>query len=454
MEQKKTNFLQRIAQRFSGQTLYISDPAFAGYIEMSRNSLSEMSELIALRQPAVWAAVKLIAGTIASLPLNTYRRDENGELQQVKSFLDNPAPMGLTRFNWMELIIGQLLLNGEVGLLKIFNQAGALVQLLPVYMNNYSVKWDGSQKIYSVVMGAGKTQTFDSTEFVQVMGFTIDGLRGISPLTQFRRSIQLSTALETAATRSMTNGTHMAGLVTPDEDVTEDDAKDIQAMLSEKLEGPEQTNKLAFVNRKLKFQNWQPNNVDLQFLEMREFSITEVARIFQIPPHLLQQTTKETSWGSGIMEQNRSFAQFTLKPWTARLEEEFSRLLPSPRFCEFDYHELLAGTPTEEINALMVQTGNKPILSVNEARKRLNLPPVPGGDELAPAAMPPVPEAAPAKDVQQKASKPINSDDVFKLWEQKQISGEQAFQLITSPKTQKNERTGAQTRLIGAEIAG
>lgn len=402
---QKPNFFQRLIQRFSQTgTLYISDPAFAGYIEMSRNSLSEMSELIALRQPAIWAAVRLIAGTIASLPLVTYRKDSNGENQQVASFLDNPAPMGLTRFNWIELIMGQLLLNGEIGLKKIYSNNGALAQLLPVYSGNYSVKWDGTQKIYKLILGGGHTEELDQSEFIQVMGFTIDGLRGLSPLAQFRRSIQLQTALETAATRSMTNGSHIAGIVTPEEDVTEEDATLIRNSLSENMEGPEQTNKLAFVNKKLKFSPWQVNNVDLQFLQMREFSITEVARIFQVPPHLLQQTVKETSWGAGIMEQNRAFAQFTLKPWTGRLEAEFSRLLPQPRFVEFDYHELLAGTPTEEVNALLAQTGNRPILTVNEARKRLNLPPLDGGDVLAPVALPPPSEASPSQDVIQKAS--------------------------------------------------
>ena len=362
-----------------------------------------MSETIALRQPSIWAAVRVISSTIASLPLLTYMRDSNGESKQVPSFLDNPAPMGLPRFNWMELVMLQLLLNGEIGFIKIKNNAGATIQLMPCHYANYQVNWNGENKVYKVLMNNGTTETYTDDDFLQLLGPSLDGLRGMSPLNLFRRTIQLTTALQTAATRSMTNGAHVSGFITPTEAITEDDAKIIQAGLAERVEGPEQAGKIAVLNRPLQFTSSQINNVDLQFLESRQFEVHEVARMFNIPAQLLHSNSKEQSFASGLQEQMREFQQMTLVGWTARLEAAFTQLLPSQRYARFDFHDLLSGSPSEQINTLIAQTG-KPFMTVNEARKILDMDPIEGGDVLAAVAAPIPPQASPAQDVIQKHS--------------------------------------------------
>ena len=402
------NLIDRIRaayQGFSSPLYSIGDPAFAGVVAMGMTAMSEVSELIALRQPAFWRAVNLIAGTVATLPLETYRLDEDGEKQQVKSFIDNPAgPYPIPRYSWVEMVMAHLLTHGEVGLVHVYNNAGAIIGLWPVHPANFMVRWTGNEKEYQLTVGGGQQQTLTGDQFTHIMGLTLDGTRGISPLQQFRKIIQLAEAQDLAANRQMVSGMLVGGLVTPTEDLPSDEAAEIQKALDARLSGAENAGAMRLVNRKLQFTPWTANNVDMQFIQGREFSITEVARIFGIPPHLLGQVDKSTSWGSGIQEQNRNFAQFTLMPWTTRIEESLSTLLPSNRFCEFDYKGLLQGTPSEMVNSLLAQTG-KPFLTVNEARHIMNLDPVPGGDELAPAAAPPSPEAAPSQDVQQKNSK-------------------------------------------------
>jgi HK97 family phage portal protein len=118
---------------------------------------------------------------------------------------------------------------------------------------------------------------------------------------------------------------------------------------------------------------------DAQFIGQRAFSVEEVARIFGVPPHLLAQTEKQTSWGTGVAEQNLGLARYTLMPWTSRIEQSLSRLLPTSRFVEFDYAGLLQGTPTEEVALLKTQIDAR-ILTPNEARRLRNLPPLPDGD--------------------------------------------------------------------------
>jgi HK97 family phage portal protein len=116
--------------------------------------------------------------------------------------------------------------------------------------------------------------------------------------------------------------------------------------------------------------------VDAQFLQARQFSIEDISRWTGVPPHLLMQTEKQTSWGTGVDEQNRGLSKFVLGHWAQRFEQRASRLLASPRWCEFDFAGLERPNFATEVDLLIkqVQAG---LLTVNEARAIRNLPPLP-----------------------------------------------------------------------------
>jgi HK97 family phage portal protein len=136
----------------------------------------------------------------------------------------------------------------------------------------------------------------------------------------------------------------IAGLVTPDadEDLTVDEAKTVKDTVTAAMTGVENAGAVAVINRKLKFTPWQLSAVDAQFMASRDFSIDEVGRWWGIPGHLLGQTEKQTSWGTGIAEQNRGLARWTLTPWTSRFEQRMTRLLAGRRVAEFDYSGFIA----------------------------------------------------------------------------------------------------------------
>ena len=131
---------------------------------------------------------------------------------------------------------------------------------------------------------------------------------------------------------------------------------------------------------------------DAQFIESRSFQVEEVSRIYGVPPHLLGQTEKQTSWGTGVAEQNLGLSRFTLMGWTSRIESALAAVLPPTEFAEFDYRGLLAGTPQQEIELLIAQK-NAGLLSADEARAILNRPPLPE-QPAPPAPTPPGGNAA------------------------------------------------------------
>lgn len=344
---------------------------------------SYVTESTALTLSAVYRAVTLIAGAVAGLPLRTLQDGADGTRTRVGSVIDNPAgPDRLTPYEWKELVMIHLLLHGNAYLLHVFNGGGALAGLQPIHPCAVTVEPAADVvggKLFTVTLANGERRTYDGLQMTHLTGPMTDGLVGLSPITVARNSMGISLSGEKSAGRMFANGAMVSGLVTTEDDVTEAEATEIKRGLQAKLQGEDNAGDIAFVNRNLRFTPWQLSAQDAQFLQSRSFQVEEIGRWFGVPPHLLGQSEKSTSWGTGIEEQNRGLARYTLATWTTRIEQRLSRLVANPKFVEFDYSGLLQPSPEQEIDLLLrqIDTG---LLTLNEARRIRNLPPVPGGD--------------------------------------------------------------------------
>jgi HK97 family phage portal protein len=275
-------------------------------------------------------------------------------------------------------VVWHLVLQGNAYLVHMFNGAGALVGAQPIHPLAVTVEWDETRpggKKYTALLIDGSKREYDATTMTQIMGPSLDGLRGMSLVERARTSIGLGLAGDQSAGRLFSGGALISGLVTPEEDITEDEAKDLKSQIRAKMQGAENAGDIAFINRKLKFTPWSLSATDAQFLESRQFQIEEISRWTGVPPHLLMQTDKQTSWGTGVEEQNRGLRQFTLLGWTTRFEQRLSRLLPGGQIAEFDYAALEKPSPQDEINLLIAQV-NAGLLTLNEARRIRNMPPL------------------------------------------------------------------------------
>lgn len=373
----------------SSPDISIANPALAEFLGLTGYYGADLSEQQALGLTAVWRAQSLIAGTIAGLPMKVYNTDVDdaigpGSRKEVPHFLSTrPAgPYDLSPFNWTETVMLHLLNHGEAYLKAVTNVAGELIGLWPIHpISIATVRWDGATKVFKVQYHNGQSEEFVTGEITQILGMTTDGLRGMSPLALFRQSFQTSRSGEMAANRTFTSGALMGGLVTTEEDIDDEQAKVIKASLRANIQGAEHAGDIAFVNRALKFSPWSMSAVDAQFLQSRAFQVDEVARMYGVPSHLLNSIEKQTSWGTGIAEQNLALARYTLMSWTSRIESALQSILPEGMHVEFNYSGLLAGTPEQEI-ALLIQQVAAGILTADEARAIRNLPPLPKSAQL------------------------------------------------------------------------
>ena len=366
--------------------LRLDDGTFADWMGWQSTAGVPVSNQGSLGLASVYRAVSLISGTIAGLPLKTYKDRPDGTRDRIDSFLDRPAgPDGLTQFEWTELICVHLLLWGNAFLAHLYGGAGQLVGLVPMHPSAVEVKpvdtpeeerrFGPFTKYFTVHLADGSQKDLTPLEVTHIPAMSTDGLKGLSPIEVNRQAIATGMAGDQAAARMFKSGLMISGLVTTEEDVDSDEAQAIKEGLDARVAGVGNAGTVAFVNRQLKFTPWTMPATDAQHLESRVHQVEEVARIFGVPPHLLGQTEKQTSWGTGVTEQNRGLSRYTLMAWTSRIEQRLTRLLPNKQLCEYDYAGLLQGSAQEELNMLIAQVGAG-ILTVDEARAIRNLPPL------------------------------------------------------------------------------
>lgn len=344
-----------------------------------------VTEKSAMGLPAFYRGVCIIAGSIGSLPLKSYRDSPDGTRARVPSVFDDPGSLiDMFPSEWRALHATWMAIHGETFMRHRFNGVGELVGLDPVHPLAVSKveRTDEGRKQFTMSLAGGGSKIFGTGQMTQVIRLSLDGLRGVSPITVLREAIGSGIASQRAATRMFKNGQLIGGVLTSDDpDLEDDDARQMVEEVRQQTAGVDRAGDIAFLNAKLKFTPWSMTAADAQFLESREFSITDVARILGIPPHLLAQTEKQTSWGQGVTEQNRGLARFTLVHYTDPLEEACASLVGPTDFTEFDFAKLLKPTPEEERTSIIAQIQGG-LITANEGRAILNLPPIEGGDEL------------------------------------------------------------------------
>ena len=369
-------------EAFSRWTLTDTE-AFAAWLrgEDSDGASEVVTPYTVLGLSAVLRSVSVISTTIAGLPLRTYER-QGAERERVPSVFDDPWPgiEGMTPFAWTETLLIHLLLWRRAylwhGSRDMRTGDVTVYQPIPPDAITKTERVDGLMR-FTYRDSAGDAQTVGSETITHIPGPSLDAVEGHPLLSGARAIFSGAISGDKAAPEGDLRGIRLAGLLVPEagEEVDDTEAAAILESLRSKVVGRENAGDVAVINRRMKLQPWTPNNIEMQWAETRQAVLGEIARLFGMPPHLLADTEKQTSWGTGVAEQNLGLARYTLRGWSDRLEQSLSRRLPADRFCEFDYKGLLQGTPAQEIELLIAQV-NAGLLTVDEARRILNRPPL------------------------------------------------------------------------------
>lgn len=351
----------------------------------------------ARRIAAVYCAVKIIAESVASLPVFVYKRraDGKGKDRQPKNPLhtllhDQPNPWQ-TSFEWLEMMQGHVCLRGNSYSEIIYDGRGGIRWLIPRHpdrMRVYDISGAGigeQTMAYEYQPVNGPSRLLFADEVLHVKGLSDDGLIGLNPIEEFRETLGLSIGTETYAAKFFANYGNPGGVLSHPKTMSPEAAKRLEETWARKHTGIENAHRVAVLEEGLTWTAIGVKPQDSQLLESRKFSVTEIARIFRVPPHMLADLDRATF--SNIEQQSIEFVVHTLRPWLVRWEKRLGLSLLTPRerdsglFIEFNVDGLLRGDISSRYGAYAVgrQWG---WLSPNDVRALENMNPRedPGGD--------------------------------------------------------------------------
>lgn len=362
--------------------------------DVSSHAGVNVSETSALKVPAVWRAVNLIAGQGASLPLHTYRRSDRA--RTVVRVLNNPHP-DMTPLEFWEVMYWWMLLWGNAYAQKVRNGLGEVVELWFTPSSAVKVgrvKPDDlipSGKIFEVTDGHGRKHAMTDREMFHLPGPGYDGITGCSPIRFARQSVGMALAAEEYGARLFGSGSLMSGILQTEQRLKKDEAEALKARWQAKIGGLSKAHEVAVLDAGAKFQPIGIPPGDAQFIESRRFQVSEVARWFGIPSHMLMDTEKSTSWGTGIEEQTTGFVVFSLQPtWLSRVEQRVTRdLVPQGQYAQYAVDGLLRGN-TKDRNEAYWKRRQVGLMTLNHFNALEDQPPLDGplGDAyMVPANM-------------------------------------------------------------------
>jgi HK97 family phage portal protein len=337
----------------------------------------------ALTVGTVYSAVTLIAGTVGSLPIEVRRKLSNGTKQLAETegnrFIWGKPNNAMVRQVFWETIVGSMLLWGNAYALKIRDDSGKVTQLWPVKPDRVVFKRlnDNLEKIFTVD-GKEKTQR----DLWHIPSFSLNGVTGLSVVSLAREAIALSMTTEEFGAKFFAQGSTLGGVIEVKNKLDADGAARMAKEWAKKHSGVKTSHIPAILDNGATWKEIGMPLEDSQFLETRSFQVTEIARWFRTPPHLVGDVSKSTSWGTGIAEQNTAFKTYTLNPILTRIEQGLSDdtdLLPVNQEAHFNADAFLRGDTNSRFDAY-TKAKNGGWYSVNDIRQLEDRNPIPGGD--------------------------------------------------------------------------
>ena len=334
---------------------------------------------------AVYSCVRLLAETVAQLPMQTYRRRRDGSKEWLP---DYPLQVTLARepndwqtsFEFREMMQGHLVTRGNAYARIIAGDRGAVTQLIPLHPGRMRPERMANGRLrFEYTTPDGRKETYLQDELFRLCGLSSDGISGLNPIELERDAIGGLKATETYGNKFFANSAKPGGFLTTDGPMKEEAAKQNRKMWEDVHRGADNAFRTAVLTDGLKWQAVGIDNEAAQFLESKKFGVVEICRIFRVPPHLVYDLERATF--SNIEEQSLEFAIYTMLPWLRRWEEAISRdLIVEPDvYVKFNMEGLLRGSAQARA-ALYQQALTSGWMSINEVRELEDMDPIADGD--------------------------------------------------------------------------
>ena len=352
-------------------------------ISLSNQSGTYVTTDSAFKVNAIYSAISLIADTISTLPLDAYIRidGERRAFRPRPAWVQKPDVDLISKEPFYNAVIVSMLLDGNAFIRVYRDSAGRPLNLVVLNPQDVTVTRNAIGRVMYRV--ESNDELLSSEQILHVIDVLKPGhIRGISRVEALKDNWGLALALESFAARYFGQGVTMAGHIEFPGNLSPEQAKDLSDAFSSRHGGFRKAHKVGVLSGGAKFVGDQVDNDAAQFIDSRRMAVEDVARAFNIPPHLLG--LPGTNTYSSVEQNNIAFVTHTLRPIIQKLEGAFSTLLSAETggenaFLKFTIDGLLRGDANSRFAAYSngLQSG---WLKVNDVRRLEDLPPVEGGE--------------------------------------------------------------------------
>ena len=397
------NFLDRRSRTTSGTALSKPEAWFLSFLGLENTkSGATVTEWTALQCSAVFACIRILSETVATVPLQFYRRLDRGKERAydhpLYDVLHSQANEDMSSFLLRETLQGHLGAWGNAYAEIERNKAGDVMALWPLRPDKTRPKRKGGKLGYETIIG-GKGYVLPREKVLHIAGFGFDGLVGYNPIQLARESIGMAAATEEYGARLFANDARPGGYIKHPGRLSKPAQDNLIRTWEERHEGLSNKHRLAVLEEGMEFQTVGIPPQESQFLQTRKFQITEIARWYRMQLHKIGEMDKATF--SNIEQQSIEFVVDTMLPWFTRWEAGFlTQLLTRQErkeyFAEFLIEGLLRGETRARFDAYAIarQWGWMSANDVREAENMNQLPDDEGNIYLVPMNMVPASEAA------------------------------------------------------------
>ena len=362
----------------SPQDTVSAAPTFSFGSSMSGKSVTPSS---AIQVSAVYACVRVIAETIASLPLHVYESTDAGSRKAnehpLYRLLHDEPNTEMTSFIWREVMLSHLLLYGNSYCQILRSGRSKIVGLYPLLPDHMAVDRDTKGKLtYTYTTSEGRMEQLNPEDVLHIPGLGFDGVMGYSPIALEKAAIGLGIAAEEYGSKFFQNGARPSGILTHPNTVKDPAA--LRASWNAAYGGSGNASRVAVLEEGMTFVPLSMPNNEAQFLETRKFQVTEICRIFRVPPHMIGDLERATF--SNIERQNISLAVHTIRPWLVRIEQAINKtLIPENEkgryYAQFNIDGLMRGDYKSRMEGYAIARQNG-WMSANDIRALENLNPI------------------------------------------------------------------------------
>ncbi len=338
----------------------------------------------ALTLTAVWCAIRLLSESVSSLPCSVYTKQANGDKledpnNRIYDLIKYRPNRYQNKITFFEYIMMSICTDGNSYVQIVRDGSGRPSQLIPISPDTVDVVINDGELFYQI----DSVGILDSADVLHFKTLTDNGIDGISPIDQCKKALSWGLNVEEFGSTFFKNGAKPSSVLSTDRALSEQAIERLKNSFKNTYSQLKNSNSTIILEEGLTFKPISISPDQAQFISSRQFSIEEVARIFNIPPHMLKDLSKSSF--NNIEMQSQEFVTYTLMPYITRIENEMNYKLfrtneVGKTFIEFNVNALLRGDVKSRNEAYKTAITNG-YMSINEVRQKENLNSIEGGDK-------------------------------------------------------------------------